>query len=226
MNNKIIIIIPAYNPTSELIKIVKKLKKEGKKEIIIVNDGSNYRSSSIFEKLENCIIINNDENLGKGIALKNAFKYILGNEKNLLGVVTVDADGQHSIKDIIKVCKCLENNRDNVILGCRNFNQKNIPICNKIGNKVINYIYKKKLKANIKDTQTGLRGIPFKYIKEFSNICGNRYEYEINVLKYIIRNSIKFKEVEIETIYKYNNKSYYRKIRDSIKILKSTILDR
>lgn len=225
MKNKVIIIIPAYNPTLELIKLVKKLKQEGKRDIVIVNDGSNYRCSSIFEKLNNCIIINNGENFGKGIALKNAFKYILKNEKNLLGVVTADADGQHSVKDIIKVCNYLENNKDNVILGCRNFNQKNIPLCNKIGNKVINYICKKKLKSNIKDTQTGLRGIPFKYIKEFSNIYGRRYEYEINVLKYIIRNNINFKEVEIKTIYN-NNKSYYRKIRDSIKILKSTIIDR
>ena len=61
-----------------------------------------------------------------------------------------------------------------------------------------------------------------KYIKDIINLEGSRYEYEINILLYFLKNDISIKEIPITTIYetKKNETSHYRCIKDSLKIYK------
>ena len=79
-----------------------------------------------------------------------------------------------------------------------------------------------KTKKYIKDTQSGLRLIPYRYIKDIVNLEGSRYEYEINILLYFLKNDISIKEIPITTIYetKKNETSHYRCIKDSLQIYK------
>ena len=137
--NRLIVIIPSYNPNKELIEIVEMLNDKVSKQIIIINDGSKPENSIYFENLsKKATILVNNINKGKGYSLKKAMNWILKNKENILGVITVDADGQHSPKDINKIAKRLKENSDNnqekIILGARNFKQKNVPLKNKIGN--------------------------------------------------------------------------------------------
>ena len=219
-NLNIWIIIPAYNPNYKLVELIENLYKYNK-NILVINDGSSKESNKYFEKIkEKCIILNSSENKGKGNALKKGFKYIVENEKSFIGVVTVDADGQHQIEDIIKIENEIKDNPKKIILGYRDFDKENVPFLNKISNKMMCFLNKKIYGYNIKDTQTGLRGIPRSYLKEFINIYGERYEYEYNVLKYIQLKNIEFCQIAINTIYDKKIKSNYKKIIDSIKILK------
>ena len=50
--NKVVVIIPAYNPDSKLLDLLKSLQGEGFQKIILVNDGSREESLPIFEKAE------------------------------------------------------------------------------------------------------------------------------------------------------------------------------
>ena len=91
-------------------------------------------------------------------------------------------------------------------MGSRDFNQKGIPVKSKIGNIVISYLFQKKSGIYLKDTQTGLRGIPITYLKQLINIEGSRFEYEQNMLKYIIKEKIKLEELKIKTVCKRSTK--------------------
>lgn len=55
----------------------------------------------------------------------------------------------------------------------------------------------RKTKVKINDTQTGLRGIPTKYLNEIIKIPG---EYEINQLKFFAKN-VEIVQVKIATVY-------------------------
>lgn len=216
MKRDIVIIIPAYNPDEKLIDVVNKILECGIDKIIIVNDGS--KKQDIFNKIKDRVkILTHQENKGKGQALKTAFQYCVENERNIIGVITVDADGQHAIKDVIKLYTTLN---DTIILGTRNFNKA--PFFSKIGNKFINRKIEKKTNIKLKDSQTGLRAIPERYLVDFMNIKGNRYEYETNMLLYCINNKIPIKECDINTIYiDKNNGSNFKKISDSIQVYKA-----
>lgn len=223
MKKDIAIIIPAYNPSYMLKEILEILKKNEYEKIVVVNDGS--INEEIFKEIEKqVILLKHEKNLGKGNALKTGFEYCLKNMENLKGVITVDADGQHLIQDINNIYEKFLKNLDCLVLGSRDFDKENIPLRSLIGNKIIRYIFKKKTKIAINDTQTGLRAIPFRFLEDFNEIKGERFEYEINMLLYATKNKIGILEQPIETIYINENKmSNFRTLKDSLKIISRLI---
>lgn len=213
---KMIVLIPAYNPTENFISLIDELK-EKKIEIIVVNDGSN--SDEIFNRIKDkCTILNHEVNKGKGCALKTGFKYIKNCYKDVV-IVTMDADLQHTVRDAIKVFECALKNKDCFVIGGRKFD-KNTPIKSKIGNSITRKVFNKVSGVKIYDTQTGLRGFYVDLIDEMLNISGDRFEYEMNVLLTLTNKKIKIIEVEIETIYFDKHTTTFKAIKDSIKVYK------
>ncbi len=220
MEEKNLIIIPAYNPDFHLVQLVQELKKLGN-EIIIVDDGS--ENKDYFKQINNdVLIITHDKNKGKGQALKTAFEYVLKECPKCIGVVTADADGQHMIQDIQNIKNTLQKNPSKFILGVRDFKQKQVPLKNKIGNYSSNILFYLKTRKKLQDTQSGLRGIPNSILKQIVSIKGERFEYEMNMLQNIV-NKVEIKQVEINTIYSKKIKSNYKPITHSIQILKNML---
>lgn len=219
-NNDIVILIPAYNPTADLIDLTNNLIKENFK-VVVVNDGSTSSESvDIFKNIHpDTIFLKHDINQGKGQALKTGFKYIADNIP-CIGVVTADADGQHLLEDIINVASELYEKPTSLILGSRKQN-KDMMLRSRIGNIITKLVFKLATNSNVYDTQTGLRGIPSKFLQDFVNIDGQRYEYEMNMLLHCIKNKIKIEEITIKTIYINNNKaSSFKLVRDTLTIYK------
>ena len=223
MKDDVVIVIPAYNPSNILVEIINKLQEEKYTKIIVINDGS--KDKQVFDKLKNkVIVLEHAVNQGKGCALKIGFSYCSNNLKDIIGVITVDADGQHEIDDINKLYSMFQKKTNCIILGSRNFKNRNIPLKSKFGNNVMSIIVKQKTKVKIKDTQTGLRAIPIKYINEIIKLKGKRFEYETNMLLHCISKKIDIIEVPIKTIYMKNNRtSNFRPLKDSIQICKTII---
>ena len=219
---KVVPVIPSLNPDEKLIKLVNELKKNYNK-IIIVNDGS--ESNKIFndlKKISGCIVLNHEVNKGKGEGLKTAFRYYLDNlSSKYLGVVCLDADGQHLPQDAIKMSEILEK-EDKFVLGTRLFNTKRTPLRNKTGNRITSRLFKWLYKVYIKDTQTGLRAIPNRLIKELIDLPGSRFEYELNALIKLVKMKEDIIQFDIKTVYlkDSNKKSHYKVIRDSYLVYK------
>ncbi|MCX6335300.1 MAG: bifunctional glycosyltransferase family 2/GtrA family protein [Bacteroidia bacterium] len=215
------ILIPAYKPDYQLLSLIDRLTEAGVTDIIIVDDGSGTEYEEIFNQIRNnnhCKVCTHAFNLGKGRAIKTGLNFILANYPELKGVVTADADGQHLPADIIKVRNKLMESGQNLILGCRSFD-RNIPLRSKLGNEITKIVFHLATGVKVSDTQTGLRGIPFKYIPECLKLDGERYEYEINVLASCGKNRISIEEVPVETVYiEQNRSSHFNPVLDSIKI--------
>ena len=217
------ILIPVYNPTKILSKLILDIKKQfvnsniSNIKILIVNDGSHVKYDKIFNeitKLENVHLKKHKINLGKGEAIKTGLK--VAKEENLPFVVTVDADGQHLPSDVIKIWK-KSSMCNHLILGVRDFD-KEVPLRSKIGNLLTKFIFNKLFYIDIKDTQTGLRGIPNNLFNLFLSIANSRYDYETACLTSIPRSN-KIVQIKIKTIYeKGNPTSHFNPIIDSLKI--------
>lgn len=220
---KKIALIPAYEPDSNLLDLLKSLIDK-KIFPIVVDDGSGKEYKGIFEEAKKyAYVICYEKNRGKGYALKTGLKYIKENFEGEYAVITMDSDGQHTSKDAEKLIKYLENNPKELVLGKR-IRNKNTPFKSKIGNEITRFVYKISTGINIYDTQTGLRVFTNKLIDTMIEIPGNRYEYEMNVLLEAPNLNIKMKEIEIQTIYIDNNsKSHFHPIKDSIKIYNQII---
>jgi glycosyltransferase involved in cell wall biosynthesis len=215
------ILIPAYEPDPLLLDLIESLIELGLKDIIVVNDGSGPGFEEIFNKLKKnkyCNVCTHAVNLGKGRAIKTGLNFALTNYPELNGVVTADADGQHLPEDILKVYEALIENPENLILGCRSFDE-NIPLRSKLGNEITKKVFRLLTGIRVSDTQTGLRGIPVRYLRDCLKMDGEKYEYEINMLISCVKNRVTLKEVVIKTVYiDKNRSSHFNPVLDSLKI--------
>lgn len=179
-----IIVIPAYEPEGKLVDFVGDLKEVGYEKIIVVDDGSGVEYRSIFSSVElmDVVVLHHLKNMGKGQALRTAF-FFIDTKKDWQGpIITADADGQHLIKDIMKVELALEKYPQRLVLGIRDFDGENVPFKSRQGNKITKRYFKLITGVNCPDTQTGLRGIPRSMLKFALDVEGDRYEYEMNFL--------------------------------------------
>ena len=218
------ILIPAYKPNKKIINLINEIIKLTNVSIIVIDDGSGKEYKKIFDKLKllqnKVTVIEHKTNRGKGEAIKTGIKYLIDIEENE-GVVTADCDGQHTPKDIVKIIEELRNTKNDLVLGVRNFDNKNVPRKSKYGNKISRVLFRAMTGEKIRDTQTGLRGYSSNIFDWLVKVKGNRHDYEFNILLGINEKGLNYSEVEIETVYEDNNKnSNFRAIRDSILIYK------
>ena len=220
---KIAALIPAYQPDEKLIVLLKELSQKTDYSIIVVNDGSRKECDPIFKAAEEySTVISYEVNRGKGAALKTGISYIIENT-DCDGIVTLDADGQHTVSDTQKTVDALEKNPGSFIVGGRAFTG-NVPARSKFGNTVTRLVFKLSTGASVRDTQTGLRAFSRDVIKKLGELNGDRYEYEMNVLLACTKKDIPIHEIPIETIYIEENKSsHFNPLKDSWKIYKLII---
>ena len=135
----------------------------------------------------------------------------------------MDSDGQHSVKDAIKLGNYAEKHLNELVIGKR-IRSKKTPLRSKIGNIITMLVYRLSTGVKVYDTQTGLRAFSHELMDFMQNVDGNRYEYEMNVLLYAPSNNIKIKEIEIETIYIENNEgSHFNTFKDSYRVYKEIL---
>ena len=127
-----IALIPSYEPDEALLKVVDELLANSFK-VVVVNDGSNVTYNHIFEQLPIMVhYLHYETNMGKGFALKHGLQHIRMNFDPDSIVVTLDSDGQHKVKDAIRVCDLCEE-KGGLVLGSRHFD-KGTPFKSRFGN--------------------------------------------------------------------------------------------
>lgn len=218
------LLIPAYQPNEKLIQLVRSLREfHPNQRIIVVDDGSDADKSPIFTEIcdYNIELLKHAKNRGKGQALKTGFKHwITSSSANASGIVTADADGQHLHKDVMHISDSFMKNPLVLYLGVRQFNKASIPWRSRFGNKLTKFVLRLFTKVPLQDTQTGLRAIPRKLIKEVlhkSKTSG--YDFELEMLLTAQEKQIVIEQISISTVYLDNNSSsHFNPLIDSIKI--------
>lgn len=221
--NNIGILIPSLDPDEKLVKLMTDLSQvaDFSGKIVIVDDGT--VDQTIFERIEqqfnhNITILHHEENFGKGAALKTGFRYFIAHFPNMLGIATLDSDGQHTLKDLKKCLTLFAEHQQDLIIGSRSFS-KDIPFRSRFGNIMTNNLVKLLTGLRISDTQTGLRVIPINYAQRLLDFPGERFEFEFDMLLKAKENNVRIYEQPIETIYIDDNaSSHFRIIRDSVAI--------
>ncbi len=218
---EITVIIPAYKPDEKMLTTLRELAAAGFDDILVVNDGSGEEFDTLFEEVKNipeCTLLVHEKNKGKGAALKTAFAFFMEQRPTRNCVVTADADGQHLTKDILAVAQtCVK--EEKIVFGVRDFSHPSVLPRSRFGNRATCLTFMLFFGMKLKDTQTGLRAFPRKYLQDIMQAKGERYEYETNVIFMMNKKSMPLEQVGIDTVYIDDNKSsHFRPIVDSIKI--------
>ncbi len=215
-------VIPAYNEEKTignvLANTISVMESLGMPyEIIVVDDGStddtrrfasNYKAEVLF----------NGKNQGKGYALRKGFQHAQGNI-----IVTMDADGSHSPKEIPDLINPLFNGAD-IVSGSRLLGKgkNHISKLNLMGNYLINIIIMVLTKRKITDSQTGFRAFKGEYLRK---ICleSRGYEIETEITVKGLKNGFVLQEIPISCNRRKYNCSKLKILSDGIKIFKTIL---
>ena len=93
--NKFAFLVPFYNHPQNIKALIAALKTY-ELPVIVVDDGSDEESKRILaelERTEGVLLLTRAQNGGKGIAMKDGFKF--ASERGFSHVLQIDADFQH-----------------------------------------------------------------------------------------------------------------------------------
>ena len=214
-----VVLIPAYKPDERLIELTRELIGEGLR-VMLVDDGGKQPFAHIFDACRElgAVVAVHAVNQGKGRALKTGINACLNTWPDITGIVTADADGQHTPKDILRLIDALEQHPGTLVLGSREFTG-DVPFKSRWGNKITRFVYALASGVHVSDTQTGLRALPKESLEQMITIDGEKYEYEMNVLLKLRDMHLGVTEVPIETIYIDDNAgSHFNPVRDALRI--------
>ena len=225
-----IVLIPAYEPGSRLEPVVAGvLAADPDVEVVVVDDGSGPAFTPVFDRVAalGATVLHHDTNRGKAAALRTGIDHALGEHPGD-DVVTADADGQHTVRDILRVAHALREDASagmpTLVLGCRAFTGR-VPLRSRAGNALARGVFRLAAGWTLSDTQTGLRGIPSELLDWVRDQPGERFTFEQNVLLRCRREGVAAHEIPIETVYLDGNaSSHFRPIVDSLRIMLPLLL--
>lgn len=214
------VLIPAYEPDEQLITLTRQLKEAGF-SVLVVDDGSGEAYRHIFNAVrENAHVLTHPNNRGKGAALKTGMTHMWDCMPESKAFITCDADGQHTVADVIRVRQMLQAGH-HFVLTMRQ-QHKNVPLRSKVGNTMSRVVYALLTNRYLVDNQSGLRGFSRVHIDWMVQVEEDRYDYEMNVLYYAAKKGIRISTMMIEAIYIGNNESsHFHPIKDTLRIYRS-----
>ncbi|HKC66925.1 MAG TPA: glycosyltransferase family 2 protein, partial [Bacteroidia bacterium] len=173
------VLIPTYNNQKTLEKVITDTL-EYTNHIVVVNDGSTDTTPQIVAKFKDEVsVVNFPVNCGKGLALREGFKFALS--KNYQYAISIDSDGQHYPEDLEKFLIKIKEQPNSLIIGARNMEQASVPGKSSFGNKFSNFWFELETGIKMPDTQSGYRLYPIEKLKNIS-FYTTRFEFEIEVI--------------------------------------------
>lgn len=208
---KVLVIIPAYNESENIERVVNNLVKEDTGcDYVIINDCSKDRTGEILD-VNNFNHIDLPINLGLTGAVQTGYKYAYENGYD--AAVQFDGDGQHLPQYIPFMVKEIEEG-NNIVIGSRFINEKKSFSLRMLGSRMISFAIKITTGKMITDPTSGMRMIDRELIKD--------YAYEINrkpepdTLAYQIKKGYKVKEIQVQMEDRIAGTSIYAGFMSSI----------
>ena len=149
-----------------------------------MDDGSTDSTSDLSEKL-GAKVIKSKKNNGVDYSINIGFEYAVKNDYKY--VVTIDADGQHSVGDLEKIINVLKNQDCDLVISQRN----NLP---RISEKIFSMYTQ--FKYGIKDLLSGLKGYNIEVFKQYGTYRSfNSIGTELSV--FTLKKGYRIKKIDI-----------------------------
>lgn len=201
---KLLIIIPAYNESENIERVVDDLiQNYPQYDYVVINDGSKDDTAKICrEKHYNLIDL--PINLGLSGAFQTGVKY--GYMNGYDAVLQYDGDGQHQAMYIKKMVDAMKDNNADIVIGSRFVEKKKPNSLRMVGARILKYTIKFTSGQAVSDPTSGMRLISKTVMGEFANQMN--YGPEPDTIAYLIRNGAKVVEVQVEMLERIAGESY------------------
>ncbi len=171
------IVIPAYNEEQSLIVLMPELLSfctQNNLKLIIVNDGSEDGTLDVLKKFAGTLgftYYSHKLNRGYGGAIKTGIR-----NADTKYVITIDADGQHDVKDVLALSEAIRTSGADMIVG-RRVAQHVSSIYRGVGKWLIRFFAKILLPIHIHDINSGMKIYDTVLAKRYLNLCPDHMAY-------------------------------------------------
>ncbi|MTG89145.1 glycosyltransferase [Cellulosimicrobium sp. BIT-GX5] len=214
------VVVPAYQPDARLVALVDALRAAvPESPVVVVDDGSDRRCGGVFRAVRalGAVVLTVPVNRGKGHALRTGIRWVHDRLPGH-GVVCADADGQHTVVDVLRVAARSQAEPEAVVLGARRF-AGDVPVRSRVGNAATRWAFAATTGTRVWDTQTGLRADGPGLLGDLLAVRGDRCEYELRALLEATRAGRRIVEVDVATVYLDDNaSSHFRPVADSLRV--------
>lgn len=194
------LIIPAYNEEESLpvfLPLVVEFCKRNETHVILVNDGSIDKTKILldWESEQNNFmsVIHHKLNKGYGESIKTAIQ-----EANTEFIITLDADGQHLLDDILLLYNERLLHDADMVIGSRR-KDNNASHYRSLGKFIIRFITGMLIKTSIYDLNSGMKLMNTGLAKKYNNLCPDNMAYSNIIVLSFISKRHKVIETEIKT---------------------------
>ena len=217
--DKLLVVIPAYNESENIEKVLKEIKKDIKyADILVINDCSKDNTRDIVLK-NNVKCITNVFNMRYAMAVQVGIKYARDNDYDY--VIQMDADGQHIASEAEKLYKEMKKSGADIIIGSRYLKNMGYPcpLFRRIGTKLFEGIIKLFCGVKIADPLSGFQCLSRNVIEYYAG-KGNYPEYpDAGLIIEMLLKGYKIKEVPVKMRLRENGISMHSGIIKPIKYM-------
>mgnify|MGYP004678039585 CR=1 FL=1 len=217
-NKKIAVLIPCYNESKTIEKVVKDYKKAlPEADIYVYDNNSKDHTDEIAKKAG--AIVKYEYRQGKGNVIRSMFRDIDAD-----CYLMIDGDDTYPAENAREMCDLVLNGRADMVIGDRlsstYFTENKRPFHN-FGNRIVRLLINKLFSNHIKDIMTGYRAFSYDFVKGFP-VLSKGFEIETEMTIHAVDKN--YKLVEMPVTYRDRPEGSVSKLNtysDGMKVLKT-----
>ncbi|MCZ9291541.1 glycosyltransferase family 2 protein [Corynebacterium lehmanniae] len=218
------LIVPCYNEGTVIFDVLTHAR-ETFPNIVGVNDGSVDNSAEQI-RAAGAHLVDHPVNLGQGAAIQTGVEYAR-KQPGAQYFVTFDADGQHQVKDVVRMIERLRTEPLDIIVGTRFAGQENsqVPWIKRAVLKTVVMLSPRTKKLGLTDAHNGLRAFNRKVAEEM-NIRMNGMSHASEIVSMIDKHGWRVDEEPVDILYTEYSMSKGQSLINGVNILADGLVAR
>ena len=191
---KIAVLIPCYNESKTIEKVIKDYKKElPEADIYVYDNNSSDGTDKIAIKAG--AILKYEYKQGKGNVIRSMFRDIDAD-----CYLMIDGDDTYPAENAKEMCNYVLEGKADMVIGDRlsstYFTENKRPFHN-FGNVLVRKLINTLFKSNVKDIMTGYRAFSYEFVKTFP-VLSKGFEIETEMTIHSLDKNLLLKEIPVE----------------------------
>ncbi|GAA2410585.1 glycosyltransferase family 2 protein [Mycolicibacterium llatzerense] len=193
------IVIPAYNEASVIADVVADVRAVFPNVVCVDDGGRDDTGDRAFAA--GAHVVRHPVNLGQGAAIQTGVEYARSRPGAEV-FATFDADGQHRVKDVVRMIERLRTEELDIVIGTRFADQppERMPILKRLLLPVVAKLSRSSRKLRLTDAHNGLR-VFNKTVADGLNLTMNGMSHASEFVSLIVENRWRVAEQSVQILY-------------------------
>ena len=218
--DKVAVLIPCYNESQTIAKVVSDWKKALPEAVVYVFDNNSSDGTAELAQKAGAVV-RYEYQQGKGNVIRRMFREI-----DAMVYIMVDGDDTYSAQNARQMADLVLHKQSDMVIGDRlssTYFTENKRLFHNFGNSLVRWSINALFKSNIRDILTGCRAFSYDFVKTFP-VLSSGFEIETEMTIHALDKNMKIDHMVIE--YRDRPKGSVSKLNtftDGIKVLKTIV---